>query len=569
MSTEHPEIIIERNAVMLTDDGASLYADIFRPDDDTKHPAILMRQPYSKDLSKSWGFYDAEFFARSGFGVVIQDCRGFGVSDGEPSMNHYEGEDGREAVEWVAGLPWCSGSVCMMGLSYYGSTQLQAAQEQPTHLKAIAPFMVMGGFGSAYFQPSIPFWLYSQYEQAMKLGKYPNDQSLLKRMHDTLSKQDFLYELPEFCNSAITGVPEFPHIRDDNQERFLHIGDHEFWSGIGWEIDYEKIDVPCLFGTGWYDVAKSVTFDHYLQTVSKSRSEKVRADSRLIIGPWLHGEMLLTEFGGVDFGHDSSDDHSLLKRRHLEFYEHLCSEGNSDRPKQLPVLAFLLGANEWKEYSAWPPEEAESECFYLCSGTGAVKDGRLTADAPQKPSADFYRYDPACPMPGRGRDPLTGDESLFIESLHERPDDIVYTSEELTEDLNVTGMVKMTLFASSSAVDTDFCCRLSDVYPDGRALLLTYGMVRARFRDSWKAPSLLAPGQTVRYEVDMSGISNLFRKGHRIRIDITSSCFPEFNRNHNTADAPGYGTELITADQTVFCGGEHASYISLPVIRQR
>ncbi len=569
MTIHSYSIIKEKNVCQLLSDGTKLYADVYRPADDLKHPAVLMRQPYSKDLTEDWGFHNAEFFASNGFAVVIQDCRGTGVSDGILSMNRNEAADGAESVEWVAARDWCNGQVCMMGLSYYGATQLMAAEPASELLTAIAPFMIMGVINLGTFQPAIPNWLFGQIEQGMRLGRYPWDQAVVDKMHCLSADSSCIMTVPESDNEMITGVSEYPVIQQENQERLRHIGDYVYWRDMGWEIDPQAIRIPCLFGTGWYDGAKGVTLQHYRDIVTNGGSEAARSESRLIVGPWLHGSELKEKFGGWDFGAEATKEKCRIDQKHLDWFRYWCMHEKQGFMDEAPVQLFLMGANEWRGYSAWPPTEAENCIFYLGSGGHANTtngDGVLVPESPSEQMSDSYVYDPENPSPGSPFEPMFDGMTNCIEKWQDRSDVLVYTTPPLEEDLNVTGNVSMVLYAASSAVDTDFFVRLTDVYPDGRAFLLTLGMVRARFREGYIQPRFLKPGEICRYQIDLSGTSNLFRKGHCIRVDITSSSFPACDRNHNTDDAIGFGDRLIKAEQQVFSGGGAASYLVLPVI---
>ena len=556
---------------MTVSDGVKLYSDVYRPDDCEKHPAILIRQPYSKDLTNDWGIYDARFYVRNGFAVVFQDTRGTGVSEGEITMNQEEREDGYDAVEWVASQPWCDGNVCMMGLSYFGCSQLQAAQMRPAHLRAIAPFMVMGGHYRSVFQPLIPAWFLGQIDKAIKLGRFKDSENIREKIHTLMVDNTALWEIPEAENHVINGLPEYPALKEDNRGRIINTGKYDYWYKLGWEIPAENIEVPCMFGTGWYDGCKAATLEHYNDLIKKSHSELARTKSRLVVGPWVHGEWMKRESGGVDFGQFASGDDSKIKEKMIDWFRYWCSDENisGDYIQEPPVQLFLIGANEWKGYSDWPPVEAKTEKFYLASNGNAntrYGDGTIVMSSLNDQTEDTYIFDPVNPMPGSPLEVLING-SFFIEDTQERNDVLVYTSDVLKEDINVTGNVYVELFASTDAVDTDFFCRLSDVYPDDRALFLAEGMVRTRFRNGFDEESLLIPGEIYRYKIDMSGISNLFKKGHKIRLDITSSSFPETDRNHNTGDPIGLGDKFITANQIIYTGGETATCLYLPVIR--
>ena len=569
MNNQYHKILFEHNVCMTTSDGARLYADVYRPDDDRQHPAILHREPYSKDLTVDWGFLNAREYVLNGFAVVVQDIRGYGVSDGELDMDRGECRDGCEAVEWVAAQPWCNGKVCMMGVSYHGSTQLQAAQGAPEHLCAIAPFMVMGGHYRFSIQPNIPGWLYIQFLNAMKLGKREYDPAVEARMQALVADKEHLYDLPEADSRLITGIPEIPEIGRQIRNRIRHVGDRDYWTRAGWYVDAGNIQVPCLFGTGWFDGAKFVTLEHYLNVVNTSRSALARENSRLIIGPWPHGEFVPQVFGGVDFGLAGDGKHYGVCRKHIEWFRHWALGEDTPFMKEAPVQVFLLGENRWQGYSAWPPKEAKEREFYLSGGGDAARDmesGSLLAAPAADTVADHYDYDPADPVLSDVMDPYCANISCYIEGSQRRADVAVYTSPVLEKDVTVAGMVRVVLYAATSAEDTDFACRLTDVYPDGRAMFLAQGLVRARYRNGCEKPDFIEPGKIYEYQIDLSGAGNVFKAGHRIRVDVASSAFPEYDRNHNTKDPVGSGTTLVVAHQTILHGAEYPSRIILPVI---
>ena len=570
MKIEQQKILFEHNVCMTTSDGAHLYADVFRPDDGKKHPAILHREPYSKDLVQDWGFLNAREYVLAGFAVVVQDIRGYGVSDGELDMDHGERDDGCETIQWVADQPWCDGNVCMMGVSYHGSTQLQAAQGSPENLRAIAPFMVMGGHYRISFQPNIPGWLYTQFLNSMKLGKLKYDPKIEERMQALVADSAHLYDLPEIESRLITGIPEIGQIKQQTQNRIRHLGDRKYWTRAGWYVDAENVIVPCLFGTGWFDGAKFVTLEHYLNVVAKSRSALARENTRLIIGPWPHGEFTPQRFGGVDFGLEAGGDHYGVRDKHIQWFKHWALGEDVPFMHEAPVQVFVLGTNEWRGYSAWPPKEAEEcELFLNSSGQAAadMESGVLQAAPAAGNGADRYSYDPHDPVRSDVMDPYCTNASCFIQESQRRPDVAVYTSPVLQGDVAAVGMVKVILYAATSAEDTDFACRLTDVYPDGRAMFLAQGLVRARYRHGCEKADFIEPEKVYEYEIDLSGVGNVFRAGHRIRLDIASSAFPEYDRNHNTRDPIGQGTELVTAHQTLCHGPEYPSRLVLPVVK--
>lgn len=561
MDIEKKKIVIEFNVEMETKDGQILRANVYRPDDDVAHPTILIREPYSKDLRPDWGFMSPHLYARDGFSVVLQDVRGSGVSDGTPMFDPGETEDGLETIDWVAKQPWCNGKISMIGLSYYGGTQVQVAQRRPEHLVACAPFMPMGYYFRHSIQLTAPKWFYNQFISAMRLGKFPYDKELLQKMDALMSDSSAVYDLPEYDSRLLTGLPEIPNIGKEGRERIDNLNNELFWHENGWEVDVENFDVPCLFGTGWYDGEKPYTLELYGRA-KKAKSEKTRENVRLIVGPWCHGFTMTRRLNGVDFGPFASWDMFGLYEKVRDWNLHWATGADTPYMHEAPVQVFLMGINEWRGYSEWPPKEAELVPYYIGSNGHAnsrMGDGILSLKLEGAAESDSYDYDP--------QDPTPGNEMLhFIEKDEERRDTLVYTTSALTEPVNVTGMVTMKLFAKTDARDTDFFCRIADVFPDGRTLFLASGLVRARYRLAERQPNFIEPNIVYEYEINIGGISNLFLAGHNIRVDICSSSFPEYDRNHNTTDPIGKGRDTVVAHQTILHSEEYPSHLLLPVI---
>jgi putative CocE/NonD family hydrolase len=306
-------------------------------------------------------------------------------------------------------------------------------------------------------------------------------------------------------------------------------------------------------------------------------TEEARRGQRLVLGPWIHGGAPINVAGEYNFGTRAAADAMDLRGQTLRFYDHwLRGEDNGVMDEQ-PILVFVMGENVWRRESEWPLARAENTRFFLRSGGSATTlngDGRLATESPGDEPPDVYRYNPLDPVPTRGGG-LCCDPAFMASGAYDhraieaRPDVLVYSTQPLGEDLEVTGPVTLTLYASSSAVDTDFTAKLLDVEPCGYARNLTDGILRARYRSSRTEPSFLAPGAVYRFEVDLVATSNLFKKGHRIRLEVSSSNFPRFDRNANTGGPIGADTHVVSALQTVYHTREYPSHVTLPVVPRR
>ncbi|MFC1534606.1 CocE/NonD family hydrolase [Thermodesulfobacteriota bacterium] len=569
---------INRNVPMEMRDGTLLRADIYRQDDNQKHPAILLRTPYDKSL-RAWrhdSFLNFVEAAHAGYAIVIQDVRGRFASDGEwIGADKFTGEglDGYDSVEWIASQPWCDGNVGMSGISWMASLQWMAAQENPPHLKAIAP----GGGGMASvgvgMQPpresgaispavllsGIPM---TSLEVADRLEREGEDVTEMRRTIEWVESnpEEALYFLP------LKDLPllRFKQIRDRWNKALQLVPETEQKK----HQRYEKVTVPCLQMVGWYDTLEWTAFEAFKNMRERGGAQIAREAQHLLIGPWWH--LAWTSYlGAINFGASADMRRAMISEQNITFYDRYLRGKDVEIPT---VRYFLMGKNIWKTADTWPPPETQWQRFYLHSNGNAntaAGDGRLSRDEPGSESPDTFIYDPHNPVPTVGGSfygtglvpgPL---EQYYIEK---RSDVLCYTTPELKEDLEVTGPLEIHLFAATTARDTDFTARVVDVYPDGRAYNLVDGIKRARALKSVDQPELINPGEVYEYVISTGNTSNLFRKGHRIRIQISSSNFPMFDRNMNTGNPIGEDTRGIIANQSIYHNSEYPSYIDLPVI---
>ncbi|MFC1534987.1 CocE/NonD family hydrolase [Thermodesulfobacteriota bacterium] len=574
-------IRIDRDVSMEMRDGTVLRADVYRPGDNEKHPVILMRTPYGKQQATDSEFLRFFDTVLAGYAIVVQDVRGRYASEGEydPSDVYLtvEALDGYDTVEYVASQPWCDGNVGTAGGSYMGSLQWVLARENPPHLKAIAPWVVgVAGTSETLLRDGVidlnegTSWVLTVAMGTIeKLEKQGKDVS---RIRQILNRA--VYNPEEMYNFLpLKDIPHFNFegVRETWLDRVLNpIPDPEFVEKV--RPPYHKITVPCFHVGGWYDVYTRGTFENFLGMSEKGGSRLACEGQHMVIGPWTHfgpgGRSGVV--GDIDFGTFASTRGSQLTQQNITFFNKYLKGMDIKVPL---IHYFVMGRNIWEDADVWPPPQAKwQRCFLHSKGraNSSGGDGSLNWDVPGAEPADIFVYNPESPVQsagGRGRAANGFVAGPMEQSLVEQRNDVLcYTTPELKEDMEVTGPIKFHLFASTSARDTDFTVKLVDVYPDGRAYNAADGVIRARYRKSYFAPELVKPGEVNEYVIDMGHISQLFRKGHRVRIDISSSNFPWFDRNMNTGNPRGEDAKGIPAMQTIYHEHEYPSHIDLPVM---
>ena len=570
-------IRIDHDVPMKTRDGVTLRADVFRPDDDNRHPAILSRTPYDKRLSWNGDFLGAVQAARAGYAFVIQDTRGRFASEGDFLPGMPEGKDGYDAVEWVAAEPWCDGNVGMAGGSYLGRIQWQTALEQPPSLRAIAPAIISSGPLSEFrlagvldFEANVSWFALMAVEMTNRLEQQGRDVSQV-RQSITRAREN-LDEVLEFLPFKDVPHFDFEGIREGFQVRnSAELPPGFSSSDIAW--DFSRVTVPCFHAGGWYDIYCGSLFTSFNLMRQQGGSERARNGQHAFCGPWVHGAQLPSFSGGLHFGPTANAAGAFTQARHLAFFDRYLRGRDIEIP---PVRYFVMGANEWHNADQWPLPGTEWTRFFLHSrgnARTAAGDGTLGREAPASEPPDRYLYDPRFPTPTTGGRLLPTGKSAPgpLDQVHVegRSDVLCYTTPELTADLEVTGPVRLHLFASTSAADTDFIAKLVDVYPGGAAYNVAEGVIRTRYREGILSPQPVEAGSVYEFVIDLASVSNVFRAGHRLRLDVTSSNFPRVDRNMNTGNPFGEDAEGIPAVQAVYHDGQFASYVELPVIPPR
>ncbi|UOQ95337.1 CocE/NonD family hydrolase [Halobacillus shinanisalinarum] len=577
------QILLEKNVACTMRDGTILYADIYRPHEKGEYPVLLTRLPYSKDSPYySHRYLDTNRLVESGYVVIIQDVRGRFQSEGEFEPFIYEAEDGYETVEWAAELPYSSGKVGMFGLSYYGFTQLLAATERPPSLHAIFPAQTLSDqrngnfyYNGAYGLGLSETWVLESIVPDLIKRKYKDPDSYDMAMKKLAESIDHIEEwyvhapIKDWPPLKELGVAEYFF---EQLERGLQ---DEDWQKSSIANKYSQINVPAYHLGGWYDSLLGSTLENYVEMKEKADERKIKEDQKLIIGPWAHGDFG-SLIGDRKFGSHASEDwidyKEDLTQLHLRWSDYWLKGKDTQIMDEAPVKIFVMGVNQWRDEQEWPLARTNYVPYYLHSqgdANSSDSDGTLSTAKPDREPADNYVYNPKKPVPTNGGGTLydgvntTGPRDQ--RNIEERDDVLVYTSEPLEKPLEVTGPVKVKLWASTDAEDTDFTAKLIDVLPDGTAYNLADGIVRAKYRNGYK-PEAQLNGEVVEYEIDLWATSNVFLTGHQIRIEVSSSNFPRFDANLNTGQTMMNSTESKLANQMVYHNKEWPSHIILPVI---
>ena len=548
-------------------DGTILRADVYRPKvAENQFPVLLERTPYDKRNSAAF----AVRAAAKGYVVIIQDVRGRYSSEGEWYPFKNESNDGFDTVEWAAALPYSNGKVGMIGGSYVGATQMLTAIAHPPHLAGICPVVTASNYheGWTYQGGAFEQWFNESWTSGLA------QDTLNRSVEKNTNAQNGMWKLP------LTQYPLFEVPQGDADltrslapyflDWLAHPNYDDYWKRWSIEEHFADINVPVLTIAAWYDIFQGGSLRNYIGIKQHGASDAARKGQRLVVTIGGHAGSG-RKIGDLDFGQAAERDEDDVT---LAWYDGLLKGESNDFTKAKPVQIFVMGLNQWRDEDDWPLERAHDTKYFLHSSGKANTlggDGALSTVAPRAETTDHYVYDPANPAPTLGG-PLCCDSHHLKpgprdqRSVEARTDVLVYSTPALAQDLEVTGPITLELFASSSAVDTDFTAKLVDVWPDGFAQNLTEGIVRGRYRDSREQPQLLNPGQTYKISLDLWSTSNVFKKGHRIRLEVSSSNFPRFDRNLNTGEDNATGRKPVSATNTIYHDAEHPSAVILPVV---
>ena len=570
--------LYERAVTVPMRDGTVLCAVVYRPAEGTA-PVLLVRTPYGTATPQigmagnSAGVPHASALVDAGFAVVWVEARGTFGSEGVFTSQLDEAHDGYDTIDWIAAQPWSDGTVGMYGASYLGMAQWAAAGGGHPALAAIAPMQAaMRWYEGLWFHPggalslsAVTGWhaMMALNDELRGLSRGDGDLDTVMTLGSALADQLSLSEhTPLADHPLLTGRGGF-------DEQIAHPERDEFWEQRDLSGVVQKMTAPALVIAGWYDLCIIEQLRDFERYRTSAGSADAREGSRLIVGPWDHDPGLTGRFRDHDFGVFASAPATDLTGEHIRHFQRwLCP---SDAPVAAPpsrVKLFVMGVDRWREYEEWPPPEARPVDFFLADA-GVLSDERSGSDQTWE-----YIYDPADPVPTAGGAQIptlwgfSGPTDQRV--LNNRPDILHFETGPLPTDTDVIGYIHATLFVRSTAVDTDFTAKLIDVHPDGTAQVLCDGIIRMRYRASLQQAELMEPGQIYEVEINMAATANVFRAGHRIRLDVSSSNFPRFDRNTNTGGTISREniSDALIARNTVLAGPEHPSRLTLPIIAQ-
>ncbi len=551
-------VVPSYNVMVPMRDGVRLSTDIYRPAKPGKYPVLLVRDTYDNG---SWDKHIAVGYkwAERGYVFIHQNVRGRYDSEGGTHYPYrHEAEDGYDTQLWAAKQPWSNSKIGMLGGSYLASVQWLSAPLRAPSLAALAPRMTPYNYYQDVAYTGGAFQLSSRIGWATLISGRTNQ----IRHYDWDKK---LWHLPLKTLDKAIGH-SLPHFQD----WLAHPSHDAYWQKFNVEAQAHDIDVPALNIAGWYDVFLRGNLTSFADMKQKARSMKARQSQKLIIGPWPHTANPKSKLGELDFGAAAAIDFDPL---HQQWFDHWLKGEENGVMMEAPVRLFVMGENRWRDEQEWPLARTQYTKYYFHSDGQANSlhgDGLLSREVPSgQEKADQFLYDPDNPVPTHGGNLMfkTTPAGPYDQSnIETRQDVLVYTTPPLTEDVEVTGPVKVTLYAASTATDTDFTAKLVDVHPDGKAYNLADGIIRARYMNSFEEAELLEPGKVYEYTIDLWATSNLFKKGHRIRLDISSSNFPRFDRNPNTGHAFAQDAERQVARQTVHHSSAYPSHVVLPLI---
>lgn len=534
-------------------DGIKLFTTIHFPEGQGPFPVILVRNLYRGKGNVA----SQQEVTERGIALVEQDVRGSGLSEGRwenPWIQ--EADDGEDCLNWLVSQPWCNGRAAMRGGSYLGATQWFAAKSGNDALVAFSPGIAPCNYhespkyqGGAFILQQNIVWALGNWRKNVEPE---NAQSV---EIDILSNHLPLLDIDETA-----GLGEVPFWR----KWLSHPCYDDYWREFDLASFADRIKAPAFVWSGWFDIYTQGALDSFMLMRQSAGSEEARSLTRCVIGPWAHSEPA----GEIPLGNGEFSRRKFVEEPEKTFLEARL-KGEVPPPVE-PLLYFMLGKNEWRTAECWPPAGGCEQNFYLHSAGAAntrFGDGVLSTLPPEQEMPDCFISDPRNPVPTTGGHGICVPCGSHDQSgVEERSDVLVYTSEILSAPLTIAGRIFVCLYASSTAPDTDFTAKLVDVYPDGRAFNIANGILRARYRNSMEKAELLRPGEIAEYKIDLWSVANCFLPGHRIRLEIAGSDFPEFSRNNQTGGSIAEDTELRIARQTVYHDKTHLSRLILPVL---
>ena len=548
-------------------DGVTLLADVWLPDGKGRFPVLVYRTPYGKaGAPKEWSTFD-KAVAR-GYAVVIQDVRGRYASNGEFDPYRNEGRDGYDTIEWAAAERWSNGAVGTFGLSYPGAVEWLAAVENPPHLKAMVPAMTFSTprnffYSGGVFDGSWLDWIWFNIAPDARKRKHLPGPQTRKEAAAAWKTEHERFE--NFLPMA--ELPDLKPVAPFYYEWLAHPPASAWWDWAELRGKYDRVHAAVLNISGWYDEAygpdgATTNFNGLLA----ARKDEPSSRTATMIGAWTHGQLERSKAGEREFGPSAAVDYDEIILRWMDHYLKGMDNGIE---KEKPVRIFVMGANTWRDEDAWPLTRATETSLYLSSSKRP--DGTLAlGDQPCKSCDAFAEFvsDPAHPV----TDPYAEFGARDYRSFEGRKDVLLFDSAPLSSDIEVTGPISAEMFVSADVPDFDLWVRLLDVSPDGAAYnLMSPGLdvLRASYRNASERPELLEPGKIYRLKLDRLLTSNVFRKGHRIRVQVSGAFFPHFSRNLQTGRSEITSSETRRGHIHVYDDAEHASCVLVPVIQAR
>lgn len=554
------QVIAQTGVRVKMRDGVSLAADIYRPKAEGRFPVLLIRTPYNRKDAAT-----GIFLASHGYVVVEQDTRGRFESEGEFYPFKHEANDGYDTIEWAAALPYSDGRVGMFGGSYVGATQMLAASSNPPHLVGIFPYVTAAEYyeGWTYEGGALMQWFASSWTSGLIVD------TVTKKTAAAARSRDWVERLPVDAYQLLN-LPSPMEVAPYFRDWVEHESNDEFWRKVKVSDHYGKMNIQALHAGGWHDIFSGGSIRNYINLRKEAPTEQARNGQRLLMGPWAHAATSPEgKIGDVTFGAQAVLD---MNGTILKWYDFVMKGKKNEFASDAPVRIFVMGDNVWRDEKEFPLARTAYTKYYLHAEKGANSasgDGAISTAMPRGGKPDVFEYDPANPVPtigGRlccgGLPPGPADQR----PNESRSDVLVYSTPPLQRDVEVTGFITAELYAATSARDTDFTAMIVDVDPSGYARFLGDGILRARFRNSTAQAEPIEPGKIYKYTIDLWATSNVFKAGHRIRVYISSSNFPRFNRNLNTGEKTFGATRMEKARQTIYHDAEHPSAIVLPVI---
>ena len=567
-ATDSYAVTYERDTVVVMRDGIKLYADVFRPHAAGKFPVLLQRTPYDKNYGTEFGLKAA---AR-GYVVIIEDVRGRYASEGEWYPFKNEMNDGYDTVEWAAALPYSTGQVGMFSGSYDGATQMLAAIGHPPHLAGIFPYVTGSNYHENWTYQGGAFEQWFSESWSSKLARETFSRANQKRVDPltgapTLPLVDYpIFGLQPLPSQAITTTTFAPYFLDWLE----HPSYDDYWKAVSIEDHFSSITVPALHVAAWYDIFLGGSLRNYLGIKSHGGSAEARSGQRLLVIVGGHaGDG--PKIGALDFGKDSIFDEDETT---IQWYDYLFKGARNEFSSGKPVSIFVLGANKLRQEDEWPLARAKNTRYFLRStgaANGRTSSGSLSVSAPSAEKPDQFIYDPSDPVQTIGGPLCCGALRTGIGPQDQRPaearsDVLIYTTPAFSKETEITGPISLDLYVSSSAIDTDFTGMLVDVWPNGFAQNLTSGILRLRYRKSQESPKLAIPGEIYHITLDLLATSNVFLAGHKLRLEVSSSNFPRFDRNMNTGEEQARATRMVKATNVVYHDKARPSALIVPVV---